>query len=279
MLNITCDMSKVQSMLRELSNSKARAVTSMAINDVAFRVREETVKEMNRVFRNPTPFTLGAFVVHKATPNNLQADIDYARGRNYMPTEIEGGDRHRKGMETLLIMKGIMPPDTMAVPGKAARMDQYGGMSKGQIVQILSFFQTFSGKRAKSNRADDSAMLKSGVAFMALTEPKGKLRAGIYERYDNGKGQAAVHQYKAASKAISAKVRTRQITKQQGATLRRAAHKQMKLQLLRGIRPVLMFSPKKAYAPRLHFFDVGQQVINNNIDAMFSAAFKSIIGQ
>lgn len=98
---------------------------------------------VQEVFDRPTPFIQRGFKYRKAAWDNLTAEVyadDYMgpAPQKTLASEVFGGARKPKRFELALRAKGILPADQFAVPGRDARLDAYGNMSNGQIVQILS---------------------------------------------------------------------------------------------------------------------------------------------
>lgn len=142
---IKVDMKKVQNSLSDLSDHAIKDASAFALNKLAKQSVFALQAEMKDVFDNPTPFTLNAFYSKPAKPNNLAATIqakDYApKGTpagEYLKPQIFGGDRPLKKFEKAL---APLSGGQYAVPGPGARINGYGNMSQGQIIQILSRLQ------------------------------------------------------------------------------------------------------------------------------------------
>ncbi len=118
--------------------------TAVALTKTALDVRAAERDEMRAVFDRPTPFSLNAFEVTPATKESQVAEVSqkFATGtskpRHWFDPNVQGGPRLAKGFEALLRSAGILPSGAFAVPGKDAKLDAYGNMGRGQIVQILS---------------------------------------------------------------------------------------------------------------------------------------------
>lgn len=131
----------------------------------------------------------------------------------YLLPEVFGGERRTKGFEKLLQEHGVMPANTFAVIGRGARPDAYGNLPNGQITAILSQLGALrdplqnetaeekanAKERSRTdylgrNRQGMTAVMKKtvrrGGRYFALTRPRGKLPAGIYERIGTGFGSA-----------------------------------------------------------------------------------------
>jgi hypothetical protein len=142
------------------------------------------------------------------------------------------------------------------VPGRAARLDAYGNISRGQIVQILSQLRAFTGAetvsrnlvrrdgtRDKGNESTtakkalqlrNAAFRRAGGQYFAVgPQPRGGLVPGIYQR----------------------QVATRRLT---GAPSPRP-------------RPIMLFVDRVQYEQRFDFWRAGQLAIEHgyprNLDA------------
>jgi len=177
--------------------------TRVALTRTAGKVKDAEVHEMRDVFRNPTPYTLSSVFVLPATNNRLSATVllkDEATkavpAAKFLKAQIDGGQRGLKRFERALIAARVMPADYRAVPGSAAKLDSFGNMNRGQIVQILSFFRAFPEMGYKANMTDAGrARLARGkrgqqgfVYFVG--RPGNRLPLGIYQRIKFGHGSA-----------------------------------------------------------------------------------------
>jgi hypothetical protein len=234
--------------------------TSKALNDTAKLVRERTVATMRTVFDRPTPFTLNAFQIHPATKSNLTAKVEFKHERlGYMRTQVEGGTRTLKRSESALKQRGIMRGGQYWVPGKGARLNQYGNISGGQIVQLLSVLQAgemssgysanMTAKSAKTNRKPRD--------YFAVTKKRGGLLPGIYERQQTGAGFGAK-----TKKSLPFGTYQKGRTKGKISSVVRA----------RGAKPILIFVDKAGYQKRLPFYDLSQKVVDQNFRSIFQAA-------
>lgn len=127
---------------------QVRFATAVALTRTAKRAQVAVADEMKAKFDRPTRTTMKSLWIKPATKANLQAMV-YVKdrplgGKNpYSMAEIlkhqfAGGARIAKQMELILRRDGFLLHDEFVVPGAAAKLDSYGNMSRGQIVQILS---------------------------------------------------------------------------------------------------------------------------------------------
>jgi hypothetical protein len=136
--------------MRGLDAMAARQVpfaAAVALTRTAKRVQQETVEEMRRRFDRPTPFTLKSIYMRPAKKSDLTAMVwlkDQPAGKSRLSMaeiighQFTGGSRIAKPIEFWLARAGLISPSERVVPGAAARLDQYGNMSRGQVQQILS---------------------------------------------------------------------------------------------------------------------------------------------
>lgn len=220
---------------------------SRALNAAAFKATQDTSKEIGRVFDKPTPWVLRSVRYTKATKQKLEATVDFDFWGNkqgvtvsqVLRAEISGGQRRLKRHEIALQRAGILPPGQAIVPGDAAKMDQYGNMSSGQIVQIMAWFRSFGEVGYKANMTDktrkrlakDKRNGQRGFAYFVLHQRHGKLLPGVYQRFDMGFGSA--------------------------------------------IKPVMIFVPLPKYRRRLDFYGLAEK----SARAEFSAQFPVMLAE
>jgi hypothetical protein len=191
MISIKVDMSGMEALKARLNgmSKQVNYAASRAINSVAFKVmREESAG--TSAFDRPKPATRSAFRVEKSTKHNLLATIAVkSRGQGGLPANeylhpnIKGGRRGFKRSEIMLRAAGILPAGMFTAPGKGAKLDAYGNMSRGQIAQILSYFQTYGKTALNSPRMNMTqvrrAKMQSKNAYFVIPN------RGIWQR--NGK--------------------------------------------------------------------------------------------
>lgn len=177
--------------------------TRVALSRTIVKAKGALEHEMRDVFSNPTPFTVSSLYVRPATATNLSAEVklkDFAAkatpASKFLTAQIKGGERGQKRFERALQSVGALPPGYRIVPGSAAKLDSYGNMSRGQIVQILAFFRSFPEAGYKANMtAEGRAKLargskqRPGFAYFA-GRPGDRLPLGIYQRVSFARGTA-----------------------------------------------------------------------------------------
>lgn len=125
---------------------QTRFATAVALTRTGQHVKKGLRREMERVFDRPTPYTLNSLFLKPATKRRLEAIVwlkDEAfkatPAAKYLLPQIEGGGRQLKRSEKLLADYADLHGRVgYWVPGEGARLNQYGNMTRGQIVKILS---------------------------------------------------------------------------------------------------------------------------------------------
>lgn len=147
--------------------------TRVALTRTAQLASAKLKHEIRDIFRSPTPYTLSSLFVRPATKSNLSAEVklkDFAAkatpAATYLAPQIKGGTRPMKRFERAMQSVGALPPGYRIVPGKGAKLDSYGNMNRGQIVQILAYFRSFPEAGYKAN------MTAQGRAKMAMGTKK-----------------------------------------------------------------------------------------------------------
>ncbi|MDN6872934.1 hypothetical protein QO209_10800 [Pseudomonas citronellolis] len=166
-----------------------------ALNHTANQARQALVETIDDVFDRPTSFTRNAVRILNATANRLEAELwvkddkdNNSKGQapeDWVAPQVFGGPRVDKASERNLRAKGILPRGMFIVPAEGARLDQYGNMSRGQMIQILSglgaleYVAGFSGNATQSAR---SLAKGHGKAYFVMR--RGRVPIGIGERRD-----------------------------------------------------------------------------------------------
>lgn len=237
-----------------------RFAAAGALNTALRAGQRREQERMAQVFDRPTPFVLRrGIALSAASKTRLEGQIavDTAdRSGDGLPAgkpllaEVAGGARRAKRSEVLLQRKGVLPSGYLTVPGRGARLDAYGGIARGQVLEILSWFQTYApraeGQRTKAwrdNLTDKGRARKragtrhrAGVEYFLIRPgDKGGLSPGIYARRVAGR-------------------------RFMGPTARP--------------RAVLVFVRRAVYAQRLDFIAQAEQAINAALPDAFATAMR-----
>jgi len=185
--------------------------TAKALTATAKSAKEAVVREMQRVFDRPTPFTLRSVFWKGASVDQgrmyaqvyLKGDRAHkgSKATDYLLPQVEGGTRVPKKFEQMLQRANILPRGMAAVPGRDAKRDAYGNMSRGQLVQVLSALQTFQDTGAGSDKnmtprrraqlARDKTSRKTGKVtkgfeYFLLREARQGFLPGVYQKVRYG---------------------------------------------------------------------------------------------
>src|SRR5690554_8086379 len=198
-VKISDDMDDALADLRRLGAGAGRA-QAQVVNEVAATAEQHLRQEAASVFDRPTPFTLNAFRVQYAKPSQPEAAVwvkDEKSGaskglapEDWFGPQVYGGERALKASERMLRSRGILPAGMYAVPGKGARLDAYGNMSRGHIVQLLSGLKAFDRAGSDHNATDSRRSTRKGHATAFFVLRRGNQPIGIAER--RGKGVQVV---------------------------------------------------------------------------------------
>ena len=166
-IQLSVDDKGVDKMLTLVASIKGQLpfATSVALNQVAFNVRQELGQETSRSFVNPTRFTQSAFKYTKSTKANLEATVYPEKNRRFFPTQIKGGERRPKPYEGYLrgLSGGGLPTGGRLVPTPQV-LNAAGNPKK-------SIFSTIANKLSTTDQ---------GGFFIGV--PNGGGTAGVYRR-------------------------------------------------------------------------------------------------
>lgn len=148
-MKLTLDSTSLQqwpSSLADFSTRRLNAAIATALTRTAVEVKEAVHAELPRVFDRPTPYTLNSLYVRPATASRLWAEAgvkDDLAGSGtpatkYLGPEVYGTARNTKRFEAAMRAAGYLPNGWVTAPGPAAKIDAYGNVSRGQIIQVLS---------------------------------------------------------------------------------------------------------------------------------------------
>lgn len=183
--------------LNRLSGDLPGKALADAINHTGYQARSALQAEMAGVFTSPTPWTLKSVQLFEAKADRPEAALwinDYPVTKDLAPdkwlrAQVFGGPRGDKGMERLLRRMGILPADRFVVPAIGARLDRYGNISQGHIMQIksgLKIAETYAGITANASSSKRSRAKGNEAAFFVVR--RGRTPIGIGERRTTGVG-------------------------------------------------------------------------------------------
>jgi hypothetical protein len=147
------DTSQLERSVDDHVNRQLPFAIARALNETANAMKSALREEMQRSFDRPTPYTLNALYVQRATKQKLVAQVSYKDATSkgtpaakYLSPEVEGGGRSVKRFERSLTSNVSRIAEMMSrlgvtnyfVPGMGAQLDGYGNMARGQFSKILS---------------------------------------------------------------------------------------------------------------------------------------------
>lgn len=204
-ISIKSNIDKAVASMRDFPRNQLPFAIASALTKTAQDVLDAEKREMKDVFDRPTPYTMDSFYIRPASKTKLVASVgikDFAgKGTpaiKFLSAQINGGARKQKRFERALQSVGALPSGYYAVPGSGAKLDAYGNLDRGLIVQLLSYFKAFPEMGYKANMTDKrKAALAKGNAkkgVMGVTyfvgSPGDRLPIGIWGRYSLGHGSA-----------------------------------------------------------------------------------------
>lgn len=185
------DLDDALDAVHRLGEPLGKIALADALNHTANQARARLRAEMSDVFDRPTPWTLNSIRVLHATTENLEAaiwvqdlpgDKTPFSAEDYLLPQVEGGRRITKQAEKHLRQQGILPPGRFIVPGKGARLDQYGNLSRGHMMQILSGLKAMHLSGSDHNATSSRRSTRKGHARAFFVLKRGKTPIGIAER-------------------------------------------------------------------------------------------------
>lgn len=193
----TRQVSVIAAGIRGFSDRRLQSALAEALNNTAREIGDAWKAEIQARIDRPTPMTRNAVRRTRADVGRLWVDISLNRQAPgggippsiYLATQEQGGGRDRKLFELALQRSGAMPNGYRVVPGKYAKLDSFGNISRGQIVQVLNQlahldvltvgYRKVIG-RSKAKRA--AAAARRGRQYVPILQREGRLHPGIYER-------------------------------------------------------------------------------------------------
>lgn len=244
--------SNVDQVAAQLDDTRRRQLPfalSLAINRVAKSIADEERAEMRRIFDRPTPYTIGALRVAAATKQSPTARVwfkdETSKGTpadRFLLPQVEGGARSHKRFERALQRIGILAANEYAVPAAGAKLDAYGNMSRGQIVQILSYLRAFGEQGYRANSTETTrAKLAKGT----------RSRRGIEYFVSRGRGTWFGR-------------RAWKFGRMQN--LPRGVYVRTPFGFGQAIKPVLLFVSKAQYHKRFDFYGVAERTTDRDFE-------------
>jgi len=263
MITIKIDgIQEVQAMLKQYPVQASRAL-EIAIDKTAMEIKDAVRQAIPQVFDRPTPYTLNSLRVEKTRNHNMKAAVWFIEPKrmadHYLIPQVEGGTRKLKGFERALGANSF-------IPSKHAKLDRYGNLPYGVIVQMLSVLgraEYVAGYQANITARSKKRNSKPRD-YVALPMGAGKLPPGIYQRVQTGVGFGAK-----TKKTLQFGEFQKGRSKGRFSSVIRA----------RGLRPVVIHGRKTpTYRKRLPFYEIGQKVVDARLVSTFRAELSRRMG-
>ena len=159
-IKVSIDTSGVQRMLAN-AEKQLRYAAARGLTATAYDARTALQREMAARLDRPTKWTLGGSRVEKATRDNLVATLAMREGQfqpaDQLRQQFAGGGRAPKRFEVALQRAGLIAGGERIVPGRAAQLDAYGNVRRGQLTQILQAIGAAKAKVGKTTKRKTAA--------------------------------------------------------------------------------------------------------------------------
>jgi len=216
-ISFTIDgQAELRKQVERFSERRIAATIATALTRTAVEVRNAVQEQLPRAFDRPTPYTIRQLRYVAATAQKPVAAVGFnveaiqdqfgkviryreavageTPAEKYINPNIRGGQRSVKRFEKAMQAAGYMPPGWYAVPGKGARLDSFGNVSRGQIIQVLSQLRvtltagsTRNLPQVKGNeRKVIGALRKAGGRFFVIKPGEKRGTPGVYQREFSG---------------------------------------------------------------------------------------------
>jgi len=194
-VDMSLDAFPVSAGMRELEKKHIPFVMARTATLLAQRVKKGTITVMQKRLDRPTPTTLNSLFVKMATKARA-AEVYFKDSwtsgipaDTYLQQAVSGGLRPHKRFEKSLIARGIMRSGQYAVP-TTAFMNQYGNVSRGTMLKILSGLGAAESTRGYQANASGSAKSRrKGNAHRFFSGDVDGTQ-GLWERKSMGMGDA-----------------------------------------------------------------------------------------
>lgn len=194
-VDMSLDAFPVSAGMQELERKHVPFVMARTATLLAQRVKKGTITVMQKRLDRPTPTTLNSLFVKMATKARA-AEVyfkdSWASGipaDTYLQQAVGGGLRPHKRFEKSLIARGIMRSGQFAVP-TTAFMNQYGNVSRGTMLKILSGLGAAESTRGYQANASGSARSRRKGNAHRFFSGEVDGTQGVWERKSMGMGDA-----------------------------------------------------------------------------------------
>lgn len=176
----------VQSALRQIGHNHVPAATVMALNNTAYDALGAVKDGMKLAFDRPTPFALNAFMVWRATPQRMVAEVKERPSvgpRHFLKVQQSGGVRPNTALEKLMQARVPSASYIAAItPAVGARRDGFGNWSSGERNQVLSALGAQRDRLANATPVSKARGRRTGRADYFVPKEGSSLSPGVYRR-------------------------------------------------------------------------------------------------
>lgn len=147
-ISVKADFKQLSRFFSDMEKKQMPFVVAKTLTELAKNTEKVTYAQMRSVWDRPTPFVMKGLRTKPATKRDLTARVyvkDWSPGgknprglADIIGHQFAGGGRQRKALEYRFEQAGLITPGEFLAPGAAAKLDQYGNLSRGQIAQIVS---------------------------------------------------------------------------------------------------------------------------------------------
>jgi hypothetical protein len=163
---------------------------SKALTATAWDAYWDIRSQLPIIFDRPTPWTIKAMYVQKATKHSLYAELGYKEWAHkgtasvkIMGHFVRGGTRPFKRSEKLLQQKSLIPKGHFLIQSKAATKNQYGNIPASKYNQMLSGVGAQLDTAQRSSRTSARRKTRNNAQRFFVGTPRGGNRAfAVYER-------------------------------------------------------------------------------------------------
>ncbi len=234
----------------KLQKQQLPFATSVAMNNTLNKVKDAEEREIRDVFDRPTPYIQSSVFIKRSNKRNLTGTVglkDQATkavpASKILTAQITGGTRRLKRYEVALKAKGFLPDGYFTVPGEGVKLDEYGNISKGLIIQMLSSLEAFNESGFRANASEKTLLRrrkgtkkKAGTSFF-VGRPGDRLPLGVWMRSHLGRSTGPIQP----------------------------------------LRPILIFVPFALYQKTLDFQFVAENTIKKQFSREFNKAYRQAI--
>lgn len=182
MITVKVDTRQIERRLQAMAGDQVPFAIALGLTRTAQEASRELAVEMPKHLDSPTPFTLRAFAVERATKQGLVARV-YARPAQakYLKYQIDGGDRAptRKAQR--------LPSEV--------RLNEFGNLPRGMIRDLIQIARSSKRLTAGQARKQVQKMRSAGVSAaldLFYGDPGNGKPVGIYKRMVRGGQQTLV---------------------------------------------------------------------------------------